>query len=267
MILLGATTVFGADTYGGYNVPIDIEVNGHFIKCAEKPILINEVTYIPLRAFSDAVGGSISWDEIARAAVMEKDGHSFAFYPDDGGCVIDGVDAQYDSVLYNNLTFIPIRVVSETLAYDVVWDDFYLTVKITAPGIDIPTEFRDYPYTYEDMLYLGKITQIESGYEPFLVKLGVAGTVMNRVKSPKFPSTVKGVVFDTKYGVQFPPAHTSKIEVTPTKDTMIAAKCALRGVQVVGNSLYFIDSSAAAKSWAHKNRPYHSTIHEMNFYE
>ncbi len=266
-MLLLSVTVFGADTYGGYNIPVDIEVNGHFIKCEEKPILINGVTYIPLRAFSDAVGGSISWNETERAAVMEKDGHSFRFCPDDGSCVIDGADASYDSVLYHNLTFIPVRVVSEALAYTVVWDDFYLTVKITAPGIEIPAEFRAYPYTYEDMLYLGKITQIESGYEPFIVKLGVAGTVMNRVKSSQFPNTVKGVVFDTRYGVQFPPAHTSKIDVTPTKDTMIAAKCVLNGVQTVGNSLYFIDTDVASKSWAHNNRPFYCTLHGMNFYE
>ncbi len=261
------TVAFAADTYNGYNIPVDIEINGHFIRCEQKPILIDGTTYIPLRAFSDAVGGSISWDEANRAAVMEKGGHSFMFYPDNNRCVIDGTDAAYTSVLYHNLTFIPVRAVSETLGYDVVWDDFYLVVKITAPNVEIPGEFREYSYTYEDVLYLGKITQIESGYEPFAVKLGVAGTVVNRVKSPKFPNTVKGVVLDTKYGVQFPPAHTSKIDVTPTKDTMIAAKCALNGVQVVGNSLYFIDTNVSQKSWAHNNRPFYCEIQGMNFYE
>ena len=198
---------------------------------------------------------------------MTHSGHSFVFYPDDGRCLIDTVDSDYNSVLYCDLTFIPVRAVSETLGYQVSWDDFYLSVKIEAYGVEIPEEFRDMSYTYEDMLYLGKITQVESGYEPFVVKLGVAGTVMNRVKSSKFPNTVKGVIFDTKYGVQFPPAHTSKIDVTPTKDTMIAAKCALNGVNVVGNSLYFIDTSVASKSWAHNNRPFYCTLHGMNFYE
>ncbi len=267
MMIFVSTTAFATDTYGGYDIPVDIEVNGHFIKCEQKPILIDGSTFIPLRAFSDAVGGSIYWDELEKVATMEKDGHSFVFYPEQSRCVIDGVNRDYRSVLYNNLTFIPVRAVSETLGYEVFWDDFYLTVKITAPGVEIPGDFRDYPYTYEDMLYLGKITQIESGYEPFIVKLGVAGTVMNRVKAPQFPGTVKGVIFDTKYGVQFPPAHTDKINVTPTKDTMIAAKCALRGVQVVGNSLYFIDTNVASRSWAHNNRPFHCTLHGMNFYE
>lgn len=267
LFLLMSVTVFAADTYGGYSIPVDIEINGHFIKCAEKPIIIDGTTYIPLRAFSDAVGGRISWDEAQRCAIIEQDGHTFAFYPDNGRCLIDQVASDYHSVLYHDLTFIPVRVVSETLGYSVSWDDFYLTVKITASNIEIPQEFRDSSYSYEDMLYLGKITQIESGNDHFMVKLGVAGTVMNRVQSSKFPNTVKGVIFDTKYGVQFPPAHTSKMDVTPTKDTMIASKCALNGVQVVGNSLYFIDTSVASKSWAHNNRPFHCTLYGMNFYE
>lgn len=267
MLCMMSSAVFAADSYEGYQIPVDIEVNGYFIKCTEKPIIIGGTTYIPLRAFSDAVGGSIFWDESQRFATMEKGGHSFVFYPDDGRCLIDDVVSDYPSVLHRNLTFIPVRVVSETLGYNVSWDDFYLTVKITAPDIEISEDFRDDCYTYEDMLYLGKITQIESGYEPFSVKLGVAGTVMNRVKSSKFPNTVKDVVFDTKYGVQFPPAHTSKIDVTPAKGTMIAAKCALQGIQVVGNSLYFIDTEIASQSWAHNNRPFYCTLDGMNFYE
>lgn len=267
MILLLTTSVFAADTYGGYTIPIDIEVNGHFIRCEEKPIIISGTTYIPLRAFSDAVGGSISWDEANRVAVMEKDGHSFSFDPDENRCLIDGAATDYGVVLYEDLTFIPVRVVSETLGYDVMWDDFYLTVKITAPNTEIPEDCRDYSYTYEDMLYLGKITRIESGYEPFRVKLGVAGVVMNRVASSQFPNTVKGVIFDTRYGVQFPPVHTDKINVTPTKDTMIAAKCALFGIRNIGNSLYFVDTNVASKSWAHNNRPFHAAFDGMSFYE
>ncbi len=266
-LLLLSSTAFAVDTYGGYNIPVDITVNGGFIKCVEKPILVNSTTYIPLRAFSDAIGGTIRWDGPSRAAIMSKDGHSFTFYPDKDKCVIDGKETNHPSILYRDLTFIPVRAVSETLGYQVSWDDLYLTVKITAPGVTLAEASKDYTYSYDDILYLGKITQIESGYEPFEVKLGVAGVVMNRVKSSQFPNTVKEVIFDTKYGTQFPPAHTDKINVTPSKESMIAAKCVLHGVQVVGKSLYFIDTDVAPKSWAHKNRPFHSTIDDMSFYE
>ena len=114
LILFVSSTAFAVDTYSGYHIPVDIAVNDCLIRCVEKPIMVDGTTYIPLRAFSDAVGGSISWDEVNRAAVMGKDGHSFLFYPDENRCVIDGAATDYSVVLYENLTFIPVRAVCET---------------------------------------------------------------------------------------------------------------------------------------------------------
>ena len=123
-------------------------------------------------------------------------------------------------------------------------------------------------YSYDDITYLSKIVQQESGTQSFQAKLGVAGTIMNRVRSSKFPNTVKGVIYDTNYGVQFPPAHTdSFINTVPYKESVIAAKCALRGVNVVRNSLYFMDTKRASQSWAHKNRPFYTALGGMSFYE
>lgn len=265
--MLLSVNVFAVETYGGYNIPIDIDINGSFVKCAEKPILIAGTTYLPLRAFSDAIGGTISWDGEERAATMSKDGHTFVFYVEKDICVVDGTEQDYGSVIYQNLTFIPVRAISDVLGYDIIWDEDYLTVRVEAPGVIVPEQCKDASYQYEDILYLGKIIQIECGYQPFEVKLAVAGTVMNRVKSSQFPNTVKGVILDTRYGVQFPPAHTDKINVTPSKESIIAAKCAISGVNLVGNALYFIDVKNAPSSWVHNNRPHFKTISGMSFYE
>ena len=268
ILMFFATTAFCAvDSYGGYNVPVDIDINGSFIKCAQKPVLINGTTYIPLRAFSDATGGKVEWRAEDSCATMTKDGHTFSFYPEKNYSLIDGKEKNYPSVVYKDLTFIPVRAVSETLGYSVEWDDFYLSVKITAPDVEIADAYKDKSYTYEDILYLGKITHIESGYQHFKVKLGVAGTVVNRVKSSQFPNSVKDVIFDKKYGVQFPPAHTDKINRTPSKESIIAAKCVLGGVNVVENSLYFVDTQYTSGSWVHNNRPHCVTIYDMSFYK
>ena len=262
MVMLASINVFAADSYGGYDIPIDIEINGEFIKCIQKPIIIDGTTYIPLRAFSDAIGGAVNWDAGEGTATMEKEGHTFVFCPEKDFCLIDGVQTNHTSIIYKDLTFIPVRAVSEVLNYEISWDSFYLTVKIIAPGVSIPQNCIDKAYTYEDILYLGKIIQIESGYSPFEVKLGVG-----RVKTSSFPNNIKDVIFDTKYGVQFPPVHTHMINTTPSLESIIAAKCVLNGVNIVGNSIYFIESRNAPKSWAHKNRPYYTNIHSMSFYE
>ena len=268
LLLFSSFCAYGADTYNGYNYPVDIDVNGSFIKCAEKPILINGSAYIPLRAFADAVGGTTSWNGENKSAIMYKDWHTFVFFPGYGYSIIDGVEKTHKAVLHNNVTFVPVRAVAETLGYDVWWDKGSLTVKITAPGVVVPEYLKDYSYTHEDIYYLGKITQIESGYQHFQVKLGVAAIILNRVRSSQFPNTVKGVIFDTRYSTQFPPAHTEKFAtLVPSADTLIAAKCALHGVNLVGNSLYFVDTPYARGSWIDNNRRHYVTLHDMSFYE
>lgn len=267
ILIITVFPAYAADKYGKYEVPVDIEVNGSFIKCAKKPFLINGSTYIPLRAFSEAIDAEIIWNEESQTATMTKDGHKFEFCSDNNYCIIDGVQKNYSSVNRDFLTFIPVRVISETLGYGVEWNDYYLTVIITAPNVTVPESARDYSYTYDDIMYLGKITMLESGSNGLDMKIGICNTILNRVKSGLFPNTVKDVIFDTKYGTQFPPAHTDRINNTPSKECIIAAKCALNGVNLAGDSLYFINSSAAPSSWAHKNRAYYTTIGNTNFYK
>ncbi len=267
VISLVSVTALAGEPYGKQNVPVDVVINGSFVKCEQKAIITNGSTYIPLRAFSDAIGAQVSWDNQTKAAAMTKDGHTFEFYTKDGYCVIDNVATQYPSMIYSNLTFIPVRAVSEVLGYEVEWDNLNFIVNISAPGIVVPAEYQDNSYTLEDLVYLGRIVQIESGYQHFEVKLGVANTVLNRAKSPEFPDTIKDVIYDSRYGVQFPPAHTEKFNNTPSRESMIAAKCALNGVNNVGGSLYFIDTAYAASSWTHNNRPFYGAVHDMSFYE
>lgn len=263
---MSSLLVFAVDTYGGYPVQVDIAVNGNFIKCSQKPIMVNNSTYIPLRAFSDAIGASVNWDSGSKTATIKKGGHTFAFYSGADFCYIDGAKKNYKAINYKDLLFIPVRAMATTLGYGVEWDSTYLTVKISASGVSVPEKCKDYSYSYEDMLYLGRIVQSESGSQSFATRLGVANTVMNRVRSNQFPNSVKGVILDTKYGTQFPPAHTSSFNVTPEKSSMIAAKCALNGINNVGNSLYFTSKASAPSSWAHKNRTHYTTIGNICFY-
>lgn len=265
-LIMSSFSVFAIDKYGGYPIQVDISVNGSFIKCAQKPIMVENSTYIPLRAFSDAIGATISWDAKESAATITKGNHCFVFYSGRDYCYINGEQTSHKAIEYKDLLFVPVRAMTTALGYGVEWDSAYLTVKITAGNISVPENCRDYSYTYEDMLYLARITQIECGSQPFATKLGVANTVMNRVRSNQFPNSVKGVIFDTKYGTQFPPAHTSSFNITPSKSNMLAAKCALNGINNVSTSLYFTSKTSAPNSWAHKNRTHYTTIGNICFY-
>ena len=265
VIIMLSVSVLASETYNGYPIFIDVAVNGSFIKCSQKAFIENGVTYIPLRAFCNAVGAELSWNNKDKVATVTKGTHTFVFYNQKNHSLIDG-KKDSAAIVKNNLLFIPVRATCQALGYNVEWSKNYYTVKITAADVKVPEKYKDYSYSSEDIIFLAKITHIESGSQPFKTKIAVANTVVNRKKSNQFPNSIKGVIFDTKYGTQFPPAHTSKINVTPSTDSLLAAKCALNGVNVAGNSLYFISTKSAASSWAHRNRPYYATIGSMNFY-
>ena len=267
LLILSAVSVHAIDNYGGYPVPVDIAVNGSFIKCSQKPIMVNNRTYIPLRALADAIGASISWDGNTRAATMTKSNHTFEFHSGWDTCTIDGVKKNHPTINHKDLLFVPVRAISETLGYGVEWDDFYLTVKINAPSVSVPQSSIDYSYSFEDIMYLSKITHIESGSLAYNTRIAVANTVLNRKRSGEFPNTIKDVIFDTNYGTQFPPAHTDKFNNTPSKQSVMAAKCALNGINIVGNSLYFVDVEYQSGSWVHNNRRLYKTVGTMAFYE
>ena len=62
-----------------------------------------------------------------------------------------------------------------------------------------------------DRYLLANLIYCEAGGEPYEGQVAVAAVILNRVDSDNFPNTIKEVIFDTKYGVQFPPAHDGKI--------------------------------------------------------
>ena len=264
--LFSIMSAYGADKVGGYDIPVDMEINGYLIKCENKAVLEKNVTYIPLRSFGDAIGAQISWDSNQKAATMKKGNNVFVFYSGKNYSTVNGENSNYSAINYKNTIFVPARFVSEKMGYGVSWDQNYFTVKINAPGVEVKNEKKDYTYGYEDILYLGRIIQLESGYQSIRAKIGVGNVIVNRVRSNEFPNSVKGVIYDTRYGVQFPPAHSYDMTFMPKRECMIAAKLALNRTNIVGSSLYFVEAKYASYSWVHNNRKKCMTIDNTAFY-
>lgn len=121
-------------------------------------------------------------------------------------------------------------------------------------------------FSEDDVYWLSRIVHAEAQGEPYTGKLAVANTILNRVKSDQFPNTIWGVIFDTKYGVQYTPTINGAIYNTPNADSVRAAREALSGKSVVGNALYFCNPKTASNNWIMKNRPYYTTIGNHAFY-
>jgi len=96
--------------------------------------------------------------------------------------------------------------------------------------------------------------------------MAVGNVVLNRVASSRYPDTVKGVVFDTKHGVQFEPTANGTIYDEPTQSAVLAAKLCLEGARVVGDCLYFYAPALSAGTWIVSNCTYYTTIGCHRFY-
>ena len=94
----------------------------------------------------------------------------------------------------------------------------------------------------------------------------MGNVVLNRVNSGQFPNTVKEVVFDRKYGVQFEPVSNGTIYDRPTDSAVLAAKLCLEGAAPVGDSLYFYAPALSAGTWISTSRAYYGTIGCHKFY-
>ena len=121
-------------------------------------------------------------------------------------------------------------------------------------------------YPAEDLYWLSRIISAESRGEPLLGQIAVGNVILNRVESSQYPDTVEGVVFDTKYGVQFQPVSNGTIYDAPASSSLVAAKLCLEGTDVVCESLYFFSPALSAGRWIVSNATYYTTIGGHQFY-
>jgi N-acetylmuramoyl-L-alanine amidase len=122
-------------------------------------------------------------------------------------------------------------------------------------------------YVGDDLYWLARIIQAEAGGEPFEGKIAVGNVVLNRVRSAEFPSTVYGVIFDRKFGVQFTPTANGSIYCEPSLESVIAARICLEGYTLSDQALYFFNPRTAGSSWIAKHRPYAFRIGNHAFYK
>lgn len=120
----------------------------------------------------------------------------------------------------------------------------------------------------DNIFWLARIIHAEAAGEPYLGKVAVGSVIMNRVKSPNFPNTIYGVIFEYYNGIpQFSPVADGTIYNNPSAESISAAQEAYWGAKPLGNVLYFFNPAKAAGTWIINNRTYAGTIGNHAFYK
>ena len=235
--------------------------------------LINGITYVPLRAFCDegaplTYSGSfnIYWDAKTQSAVVE--GRGLYLIATQGKCYIQVNGRCFytvgDIVNIDGSIYVPVRPMAKALGFELYWDAEKRAVAMTSTGERLRT--ADEVYSSDDLYWLSRIISAESGAEPFRGKIAVGNVVMNRVKSPSYPNSIWGVIFDRKHGTQFTPAVTGTIYRAPTAESILAAKACLEGYSISDTALFFLNPRIATNFWIVNTRHFEFSIGNHDFY-
>jgi N-acetylmuramoyl-L-alanine amidase len=99
----------------------------------------------------------------------------------------------------------------------------------------------------EDEKLLARIINAEAGNQPYDGKLAVGNVIMNRVKSPQFPNSIKDVVYQSG---QFSSVSNGAINKEPNAESIQAAKEIINGRKILDdNVLFFYEPNIATDSW------------------
>ena len=250
----------------GATEEIPITLDGRRILDASA-YLIDSTTYVPLRAFCDAVDECrISWDNYSRTAVAENDGLYLTATP---GTRYISANGRYfytvrDVLNIEGRVFVPIRPMAKAFSLELEWDSETRSVKLYTTGKR--TKRASEVYNEDDLYWLARIINAEAGNQPFLGKIAVGNVVLNRVRCPQYPNSIYGVVFDRKHGLQFSPVANGTIYNAPSAESVIAAKICLEGYSLTDSALYFLNPRISTSFWIVNNRTYVLSIGDHDFY-
>ena len=247
-------------------VKVDVYINGEKLQTTDTPRIINDTTYVPLRAVCELFGADdISWDGRTNTAKINARG--IEIYVTTGKTYIIANGRYFASTQpiknIDDRLYVPVRLIASAFASDVEWNGNNYSVRIKDYNRAL-TSGEEY-YDKNDLYWLSRIIEAESGIEPFMGKIAVGNVIQNRVRSSEYPSTIYGVIFDKKFGVQFTPAASGSIYNTPREDSVIAAKICLEGFSLNEDVLYFMNPKLATSSWISENREFAFNIGGHDF--
>jgi len=101
-------------------------------------------------------------------------------------------------------------------------------------------------YSAQDMQLLAQAIYSEARGEPYIGQVAVAAVILNRVRSPLFPNTISGVIFQPG---AFTAVADGQFWLTPNQTARNAARDAANGWDPSGAALYYFNPKTATSAW------------------
>ncbi len=242
-----------------------VTVNGR--RLYNNAVVMNDIVYVAIDTLASALGtASYSYNNSTRTATLSMSG--LYLTATDGGFVTYANDRPLFSfspnvLMSNGKMYIPAMTAAKALGISITENS---ASTLALSGKYTPLISASKFYDSDEVYWLSKIISAESKGESLLGQIAVGDVILNRVKSPLYPNTIYGVIFDTRYGVQFSPIIDGSIYSTPTYTATLAAKICLEGTSLSDDAMFFLNPKESESSWIINQRKYAYTIGRHDFY-
>ncbi|MBR4003891.1 MAG: spore cortex-lytic enzyme [Clostridia bacterium] len=102
-----------------------------------------------------------------------------------------------------------------------------------------------------DLYLLAKCVHAEARGESYQGQVAVAAVILNRVKSPDFPNSIAGVIYQPW---AFTAVHDGQINLEPNQTAYNAARDAMNGWDPTYGSLYYYNPATATSKWIYSRQ-------------
>jgi len=116
---------------------------------------------------------------------------------------------------------------------------------LRALGISAGTTTKSYAAN-KDVSLLARAINGEARGEPYIGQVAVGAVIMNRVRHPKFPNTVAGVIYQPG---AFTAVTDGQINAALEETSTKAARDALNGWDPSGGALYYFNPAKTTNKW------------------
>ena len=274
VVLLLASMIAAAGSVYAAGADDDINVDTPMIPIFADGIMIAEgicidgSTYVSLRLFSEmlAEDAEVNWDQDKETASVTGRGLEITAKVGDQYFYANGryFYASEEVINLDSTVMVPIRELAKVFSLGIEWHDDW-SVSFSTDVVTLMKGGENY-YDEDDIFWLSRIINAESGNQPLDGKIGTGNVVLNRVQDPDCPDNIYDVIFDRKHGVQFSPVETGTVHDEPNEESIIAAKLCIEGYSTVGHSLFFVNPEIGITAWMNQTRTFVISIGDHDFY-
>lgn len=118
-------------------------------------------------------------------------------------------------------------------------------------SLNSSTQTNNKTQTSSDLYLLAKCVYAEARGESYTGQVAVAAVILNRVKSPNFPNTIAGVIYQPW---AFTAVNDGQINLEPNQTAYNAARDAMNGWDPTYGSLYYYNPATATSRWIYSRQ-------------